>query len=96
MNMKINQKIIEDLMEKYSECVLEEIYENHESMGNYCCITSDITLEEDEMGNTFIYGEVYDLIDEICEYENIKNFENETFLDDEPYEYITFEWNDIE
>ena len=90
-------KIVE-LVGKYSDCQIEELYENHEVMGNYCCITSDYQKDKGDDGEDVWSSNCLGLVEHIRKFENIKNFTNETHLDNEKdclfYECISFEWED--
>lgn len=94
--MKINKELIINLTEKYDDCMIEEIYENHEIMGNWCIITCNLPCQnvESEHEIEFIGG-IFDLVLDLMEYENIHNFNEETYQDfdgREFYEYVSFEW----
>ena len=96
--MNINKSIIESLCEKYSDCRIEEIYENNEFMDNYVCITCDVDVIEEKEINGIILTDckcqIYELINELNKYHNIDNMYSEMFEDndDEWFEYLTFEW----
>lgn len=89
MNMINEEKIIE-LVNKYDDCIIEEIFENHKVMNNWCIITCDLEeIEEDVM-----IGGIFDLLDDLEKFDNITNLDDETFEDDDGgyYEYVSFEW----
>lgn len=101
--MKINKHIIEELVNRHEGCVIEEIYDGHEVMRNYVCITCNLEEGYDETGCCItLIGNIFDLLLEFEKYSNIKNLINETFSNDEAnshnnlypyYEYVTFEWD---
>ena len=100
--MEINKEIIEELVEKHDGCVIEEIYENHKVVGNYVCITCNLEKGYDSEGCWItLIGNIFDLLNDLEKYSNIKYIVDETFPNyDEnshngkyPYfEYVTFEW----
>lgn len=89
--MNINKNKILELIKGYDDCFIEEIYEDHDVMGNWCVITCDL-IEED--GDLFVGG-IFDLIDDIEKHNNIKNLFDETVIDEngEFYECVSIEWN---
>lgn len=88
--MKINKNKILELIKKYDDCYIEEIYENHNVMGNWCVITCDLS-EEDGVFD----GGIFDLIDDIRKHTNIKNLLDETVANENGgfYECVSIEWN---
>jgi len=101
--MEINKEIIEELVKKHDGCVIEEIYENHKVVGNYVCITCNLEKGYDSEGCWItLIGNIFDLLNDLEKYSNIKYLVDETFPNyDEishngkyPYfEYVTFEWS---
>ena len=92
-NKKINEEKIIELVEKYNDCIIEEIFENHKVMGNYVCITCDLR-EETIDGKDYFLGGIYDLLNDLNAFNNIENMEDDIFDGDDGgyFFYLTFEW----
>lgn len=91
--MKINKNKILNIKDKHDDCIIEEIFENHEIMGNWCILTC--TLKEEVINGDKVYvGGIFDFLSELEKYTNVKNLEDETFIDDDGnyFEYVSFEW----
>lgn len=86
------EKIIE-LVNKYDDCEIEEIYENHKIMDNYVCITCDLK-EEVIDGKDYFTGGIYDLLNDLDAFNNIKEMFDDIFDGDNGgfFMYVTFEW----
>ena len=92
--MKINKEIIINIVNKYNNCQIEEIYENHKVMGNWCTITGDLKIIENLSTDYSILldGQISDVFSEIKRYETI-NLISETHADENNfYECISFSW----
>lgn len=91
--MKLNKREILNIKNKYDDCIIEDLFENHKIMGNWCILTC--TLKEKIIDGDKVYvGGIFDFLDELEKFTNIKNLEDETFIDDDNnyYEYVSFEW----
>ena len=89
--MNLNKNKMLELVKGYDDCYIEEIYENHNTMGNWCVITCDLSVED----NDVFVGGIFDLLDDIKKHTNIKNIEDETIANDNGgfFEYVSVEWN---
>ena len=89
----INEEKIFKLVEKYDDCVIEEIFENHKVMGNYVCITCDLK-EETIDGKDYFIGGIYDLLNDFNAFNNIQEMFDDIFEGDDGgyFMYVTFEW----
>lgn len=89
----INEEKIIELVEKYDDCIIEEIFENHKVMGNYVCITCDLR-EETIDDKDYFLGGIYDLLNDLDAFNNIENMEEDIFDGDDGgyFWYLTFEW----
>ena len=89
----INEEKIIELVEKYNDCIIEEIFENHKVMGNYVCITCDLREETIDEKDYFL-GDIYDLLNDLDAFNNIENMEDDIFDGDDGgfFFYLTFEW----
>ena len=92
VKMNLTEDVIMDLVKKYDDCSIEEIFEN--DISNWCVITCDL---EDEIidGEEWQFGGIFDLLDELEKYDNIVNVEDETISNDDGdgyFEYVSIEW----
>lgn len=84
-------KII-SLTEKYDDCTIEEIFENHETMGNCCVIIGNLKMRKTKY-NVWFEGGIFNLTEELNKSENIKNLKCKLISkEDGFYEYVSFEW----
>ena len=92
--MKINAKTIDKLVAQFDDCTIEELYENHEVMGNWVIITCDLKQVVEEDGTEYVDGGILDIINELEKFNNIENFTDEIFNNDDDtwFEYVSFEW----
>lgn len=93
--MKINAEIIENLVDKFDDCFIEELYKKHAVMGNWVIITCDLEMGVKKDGTKYVDGGIFNLLDELEKFDNIENFTDETFdnIDNDGwFEYISFEW----
>lgn len=91
--MKLTEEKILNLLEKYDDCIIEEIYENHKEMGNWCIITCDLK-EETVDGQDCLIGGIFDLMTDLEKYDNVI-IEDDTIENDDGdgyFEYVSIEW----
>ena len=91
--MKINKNEIERYVNQYSDCTIEEIFEN--DVGNFCIITCNLK-KIGTIDNCEVYrGGIDDLLSDLQKYDNINNMVEKTYIDDDGgyYEYVSFEWS---
>lgn len=89
----INEEKIFELVEKYDDCVIEEIYENHKIMDNYVCITCDLK-EKTIDGKDYLLGGIWDLLNDLDAFNNIQDMFDDIYEGDDGgyFMYVTFEW----
>ena len=60
--MKINAKAIDKLVAQFDDCIIEELYENHEVMGNWVIITCNLNQVVEEDGTEYVDGGILDVL----------------------------------
>lgn len=92
--MKINAKAIDKLVAQFDDCTIEELYENHEVMGNWVIITCDLKQGVEKDGTEYVDGGIFSVLNELEKFNNIENLTDEIFNNDDNtwFEYVSFEW----